>query len=59
MKAHPPISGFRLKIRCCIANFHLFFLIYFTAEKVFPNSEAKVNISMLMPPFSKKASAGG
>jgi len=41
MKAHPPISGFRLEIRCCIANFHLFFLLHFTAEKIFPNSEAK------------------
>src|SRR5437899_5653508 len=29
MKAHPPLSGFRLEVCCCIANFHLFFLLLF------------------------------
>ena len=46
MKADPPLSGFRLEIRCCIANFHCSFPPLFCFSEFFQIAKGK---SILVP----------
>jgi hypothetical protein len=51
METDPAFGGFRLKIWCCVANFHFVFASSLSRRAVISDSEARVNPHMGLPTF--------